>query len=319
MVPDLKQIKFVYMGTPDFAQVILKHLHQSGANIVAVFAQPDRPSGRGQQLTCPPVALWAKANGLSVFQPENLKNDFTVNHIAALNPDFIVAAAYGNLLPERILRTPKQESLNVHASLLPHYRGAAPINYALLNGDAQTGVSIMRMVKQLDAGPVFATRALPLLPEDNAITLTYKLAKLGGELLITTIGDILAGSCKPTEQNDTAASYAPKLTKEMGVIDWTQPAVHIFNRVRAMLPWPIAFTTLRGEPLKIYGCTVTHQQLSASPGTVVSLEKNGWLVATGQGGLLITEVQLMGKKRMSAFDLTNGLRLGKNDQFVLGE
>ena len=316
MSQSLKNMRIIFMGTPDFAKTILETLYSEKINIVGVFAQPDRPAGRGQKLTSPPVALFAKEKNIPIFQPEKIKHASVLEQITELNPDFILVAAYGKILPESILQAPKNESLNVHASLLPKYRGAAPINYSLLSGDKTTGISIMRMVKEMDAGPVFLTRELPITDEDNAITLTDKLAKSGGKALIEVLEMILSKKPEPIEQNHDQATYAPKISREDSEIDWNQPANTIFNKTRALLPWPVATTKLSNQVLKIYKSKVLSSPSKATPGTLIHIGKDGWTVSTKDCDLLVNEVQLQGKKAMSAFDLANGLRLKANETIL---
>lgn len=302
-------LKIIFMGTPEFAKVILERLYESSHHIIAVFAQPDKPAGRGQKLHSPPVAIYAKEKKLRLFQPRKIKDGEVFSSIQELEPDFLVVAAYGKLLPQNILDVAKIESINVHASLLPKYRGAAPINYALLKGEKITGVSIMRMTQELDAGPVFIKKEIPITMMDNAITLTQKLATLGAETLIQALNEITGPGLKPHLQDSTQCSFAPKLDKDMASIDWSQPSQTIFDQIRALLPWPVAHTTLEGKNLKIFSSLPLEIKSSQNPGTVVHIGKAGLTITTATTDLLIKEVQLEGKKKMNAFDLANGLRL----------
>lgn len=296
------------MGTPEIARVILEKLH-SVCDIVAVFAQPDRPAGRGHKLQSPPVALYAKEHHLPLHQPEKLKTPEMMALFQALSPDYIVVAAYGRILPEYILTAAKRECLNVHASLLPKYRGAAPINYSLLNGDTMTGVSIMRVVKELDAGAVFLTKEIAVTPEDDAITLTDKMAHVGADAVVEAIAGIEAGNLNAVEQEHSQMTYAHKLSRELAVIDFSKSARDIVNQVRALVPWPVASATLDQQALKVYGARQLTTKSKGEPGEIVHLSREGWTVVTGDGDLLIHDVQLHGKRRMPAFDLANGLRL----------
>ncbi|MBU0506059.1 MAG: methionyl-tRNA formyltransferase [bacterium] len=317
MTERLTNTHIVFMGTPAFAATILKTLHDSGLCIDAVYAQPDRPKGRGQKMAAPPVAIYAKEHNLPLYQPERVNDETVLKHIEALKPDFLIVAAYGKMLPERLLSIPQKESLNVHASLLPKYRGAAPINYALLHGEEKTGVAIMRVVKQMDAGPVFLSKELTITPEDTSVTLTHKLAYLGSQAIIEAIEAIKNNNLTPTNQEAHLVTFAPKMSRDLSPIDWTKPSLEIFNQIRALLPWPTATTSLNQLPLKIYASKVINIDKQGSPGKMIHIGKNGLTIQTGQGELLITEVQIQGKKRMSAFDLANGLRL-KADSVILG-
>ena len=297
------------MGTPEIAKTILAHLHAQNFPIVAVFAQPDRPKGRGKKMQSPPVAEFAKEHNLPLFQPETTKDDSILSKIEELAPDYIVVAAYGQILPKRLLQAPKKECLNVHASLLPRYRGAAPINYCLLNGDKETGVSIMRVVPKLDAGPVFLADSFPITDDLDAVTLTEKMADVGAKALVKTLLGLEAGELTATEQDELQVTYAHKLSREMSAINWNKPARDIFNQVRALVPWPVAVTTLENEPLKVHKASVLDESPKGTPGQVVHVAKQGWTVVCGEGALLLQELQVQGKKRMSAFDVANGMRL----------
>ena len=301
--------RILVMGTPEIAKTILAHLHAQDFPIVAVFAQPDRPKGRGKKMQSPPVAEFAKEHNLPLFQPETTKDDSILQKIEELAPDYIVVAAYGQILPKRLLAAPKKECLNVHASLLPKYRGAAPINYCLLNGDDQTGVSIMRVVPKLDAGPVFLAESFAITDDMDAVTLTNKMAEVGAQALVKTLLGLEAGELTAVEQDESQVTYAHKLSREMSAIDWNKSARDIFNQVRALVPWPVAFATLEGEPLKVHKASVLNESPKGNPGEVVHISQKGWTVVCAEGALLLQDVQVQGKKRMSAFDVANGMRL----------
>lgn len=298
------------MGTPEFARVILEALFRTKTyDIVGVVAQPDKPVGRGGKLTTPPVAEFAKAQGLHVLQPQKIRDPQVLTEIQNLAADFIIVAAYGKILPASLLTLAKIDCVNVHASLLPKYRGAAPIAAAILNGDAETGVAIMRVVEALDAGGVYADAKIAITDDDDTATLTTKLAKLGATLLLDTLPLIRNQNIKATEQDETLATHAPKLTKESSRIDWNTSARAIFNKVRALVPWPVAETTLADQRIQLYKCRVISGSTRSTPGEILHLGQEGWTVATKDGQLLIIEVQVPGKKRMRAFDVANGLRL----------
>lgn len=298
------------MGTPEFARVILEHLIRTDAyEIAGVYAQPDKPSGRGNKLTPPPVALYAKEKNLPLFQPPKIRDETVLSELKSARADFIVVAAYGKILPDAALKAARIECLNVHASLLPKYRGAAPINYAILNDEKETGVAIMRMVVELDAGPVFTERPVTITDEDDAITITMKLASLGAAAVDETMRKIGSEGLAPKEQDHLISTYAPKLGKELSPIDWTRNARAIFNQVRALLPWPVTETTFEGERIKVFASRALPEPARAAPGTVVHVGKEGWTVAAKDHNILLTEVQVPGKKRMRAFDAANGLHL----------
>lgn len=303
------------MGTPEFARVILERLHSEEYPILGVFAQPDKPVGRGRKMQSPPVAQFAKDHSLPLFQPTSVKGDDVLEQIEALQPDFIVVAAYGKLLPERLLQAAKIDCINVHASLLPKYRGAAPINYCLLDGEDKTGVAIMSMVPALDAGPVYSDKEILIADEDDAVTLTQKLSVLGAEALIEALPKIATGELTSQPQDENKVTFARKLSKEMSDIDWQKSAREIFNQVRALKPWPIAQTHVHGARVRVFDTQALETTSDGKPGEIVHISKLGLTIATGKGDLMIAEAQVDGKKRMPASDVANGLRLKVGDQF----
>lgn len=297
------------MGTPEFAKTILQSLNEQSFPILAVFAQPDKPAGRGKKLQSSPVALYAKEQNLPLYQPHKIRDPEALRVLEDLKADFIVVAAYGKILPDRVLKAAKVDCINVHASLLPKYRGAAPINYCLLEGESETGVAIMRVVQELDAGAVYLAKSLPITDQDDAISLTQKLAVLGAEALVESLEAIVNQGLKAQEQDHQASTYAPKLNKELSDVDWAKSSQDIFNQVRGLVPWPVAQTHLEGKRLRLFKSQVLTGSSDAAPGTITHMGSSGWTVSTGSSDLLIQEVQLEGKKRMNAFDLSNGLRL----------
>lgn len=313
----VSQSKIVFMGTPDFACTILRGLFEAGHDILAVFAQPDQPAGRGKKLVSPPVAVFSKKKGFKLFQPKKICDPVVTQTLRDWEPDFLVVAAYGKILPVDILKTPKKYAINVHASLLPKYRGAAPIPYALLQGEKETGVSIMQIAKDLDAGPVFLAKKIVIENSDNTVTLTQKLAELGAQALLEAIEQIMTGDLIPIEQNHAQATYAKKLTKDLASIDWTKTAEKIFNQVCALNPWPVAETVFQDQRVRIFEAGMGAPLQKGLPGEILHINPQGFTVATGQGSLLVKEVQVPGKKRGPAFDIANGLRLKVGD--VLGE
>lgn len=296
------------MGSPEFAAEILRQLHSAGYPICAVYAQPDKPAGRGQKLLPPPVAQLAKELALPLEQPGTLKDEETVQKLRAYQPDFIVVAAYGRILPSGVLTAARCDILNVHASLLPKYRGASPVHQALLEGDDHTGVSIMRVQKELDAGPVFAKARLAIESQDTSATLMHKLSVLGAQTLLEVLPQVASG-LQPVEQDHAQATFTHKITKELAVIDWQQPANRILGKIRALIPWPVAQTQIAGKILKIHAAEALSERSGKSAGTVVHLGKKGWTVATGTDDILILEVQLEGKNRVAAAAAANGLRI----------
>jgi methionyl-tRNA formyltransferase len=303
-------LRIVFMGTAELACASLKALLDSlHFEIPGVVTQPDRPKGRGLKLQPPPVKKIAAGAGVPVWQPGRASHPDFLAQLAALRPDLLVVAAYGQILPQSLLDLPRFGGVNVHASLLPKYRGAAPIQWAILNDEAETGVTIMKMAAGLDTGDILSRRSIPIFPEDNSATLHERLAVLGAELLVPTILEYTSGGITPQPQVESAASYARKITKEDGRLDWTQPARTLWNRVRAFTPWPGAFTNLSENSarrlLKIFRATI-EDNLSGPPGEILQADKTGLVVACGQGSLRIHELQLEGGRKMTVAELLAG-------------
>lgn len=297
------------MGTPEFARASLEALYLSGYPIVGVFTQPDKPAGRGKHLASPPCALFAKEKNLHLFQPSSIKNEEIVQAVEKLKPQFIVVVAYGKLLPQKILELAQIDCINVHASLLPLYRGAAPINCALINGEKETGVSIMRVIQKMDAGGVYAQEKIVIDQTDTTQTLTRKLSQLGASLLIKTIPLIQDQQIKPTPQDETKVSLAPPLKKEDGKILWDQKALILHNRIRGLNPWPTAYTFIDNKMLKIYDSEPLTENLKRKPGTVYLVSPKGIHVTCHDSSLLLKEVQLEGRNKMAASEFARGFRL----------
>jgi len=308
------------MGTADLACASLRALcREKSLQVIAVVSQPDKPKGRDMKLQPTPVKELALAEGLAVLQPRRARDEDFIAQLRSLQPDLIVVAAYGQILPQSLLDIPRLGCLNVHTSLLPRYRGAAPIQWAILDGDAETGVTIMKMDAGLDTGPMVSTTRTAILAEDNAQTLHDRLAQLGGELLIKTIPDYAAGKLVPTPQPAEGATYARKISKEDGLIDWSQPARVLWNRVRGFTPWPGAYTHLKSDGatrlLKIWLAEVEPTR-SGAPGEILHADKNGVVIACGEQALRVTQLQREGGRRMSAQEflaghlLAVGTRLG---------
>jgi methionyl-tRNA formyltransferase len=308
------RLNSVFMGTPAFAVPVLRRL-AAISEVRLVVTQPDRPVGRGRKLTPPPVKLAAAELGLPVEQPAVVKGRRFAARIADHAPDVVVTAAFGRILGPALLETPRFGCLNVHASLLPAYRGAAPINHAILAGERQTGVSIMRMAEGLDTGPIHRATALPIDPDETAGELTERLAELGAETLAQVLGEL--GEREPVPQDEARASWAPMLAKADGEIDWRRPARSLHDQVRGLNPWPGAFSFLDGEPLKVHRSALLETAAGAAePGTVTAHSAVGLDVACGDGVLRLLELQLPGKKRLDARSFHAGTRLAEG--VVLG-
>lgn len=293
-------MRILFMGTPDFAVASLRRLVADGHEICGVFTQPDRPKNRGHKLAFSPVKEYAISRDLPVFQPERMRDGSALELVRRLQPELIVVAAYGRILPEEILEYPRFGSINVHSSILPKYRGAAPVNWAILNGDAATGVSIMYMAKELDAGDVILCRETAIDPEEDAQALTQRLAELGAAALSEAVERLAAGTAQRTPQDHSAYTYAPMLTRELSEIDWSHSAKQIHDQVRGLIPWPCAKTTLQGGTVKVYR-TASGRETAAAPGTILAAGKSGIEIACGDGrSLLITELQPEGGRRMPA-------------------
>lgn len=300
--------KIVFMGTPDFAVPTLTALIKSDYHLVGVVTQPDRPQGRGKKLAPPPVKVVAEAAGVTVLQPQTLKAEEALADLAGLEPDLIVVAAFGQILRENVLALPPQGCLNVHASLLPRWRGAAPVAAAIRSGDTETGITIMQLDAGLDTGPMLARRVLPIRPDHNRATLTAELAELGADLLLETLPGWLAGQIEPQSQDDSQATLAPRLKKEEGVIDWNRPAVEIERQVRAFYPWPGSFTQGPRGPFQVYTVELAPEvpiPAGSANGTVFK-HRRGIYVSTGQGVLRLITVQPAGKRDMTAEAMLNG-------------
>jgi methionyl-tRNA formyltransferase len=297
----------------------LRRLLDSPHRVAGVVTQPDRPRGRGQKVTHSPVKALALERGLPVFQPDRLKPPDVADTLRAWQPDLGVVAAYGRIIPEQLLTIPRLGMINVHASLLPRYRGAAPVHRAVINGDRETGVTIMRVVKELDAGGMFATVTRPIGPDDTSDAVEADLAIMGAELLVTIVDQLAAGTAHAEPQDEAKATYAPRLTKEEGVIDWTQSALQLHNRVRGLYPWPHAYTFLKGARLILLRSAVQPREEhapAASPGTILAVSAEAIHVATGDGALAIIEVQPEGRRAMRVHDFLLGHRLASGETFL---
>jgi methionyl-tRNA formyltransferase len=308
------------MGTPEFAVPSLAQLLSGGHDVAAVFTQPDKPAGRGRHLHEPPVKAFALEHRIPIHQPAKIKSNDEVRAIfEGISPDACVVVAYGKILPAWMLAIPRLGCINVHASLLPKYRGAAPINWVLANGERETGVTIMQMDVGMDTGPMLAQRSIRIGGDATAPQLSGRLAQLGAELLSETLSRVEHGEIAPLTQDDSEATYAPMLKREDGLIDWRMRAREIANRVRAFQPWPGSYTNFRRGRLTIWRAheASPHQDTdsSAEPGTILNIDESGiTVVCSGSSALLIEEVQVEGKRRVSAREFANGARLKPGDR-----
>lgn len=306
---DNKSLRVIFMGTPDFALPTLDALKAAGHEIVLVVTQPDRPKGRSGEPAPSPVKKWAVENGIDVFQPEKIREESAVNYIQSIDADVAVVAAFGQILPKSILDHPRLGCINVHASLLPKYRGAAPIQWAILNGDEITGVTIMQMGVGLDDGDILRQKQISIADEDTGGSLFDKLADLGGDLLVSTLSDLDAGRITPVVQNEDEATKVGMIHKDLGHLDFSRPADELWHYVRGLYPWPGAFAYFDDKAMiKIHSAFADPAAApeGAKPGEILKDSKDEIRVATGSGVLCIKEVQAAGKKRMSASDYLRG-------------
>lgn len=305
-------LRIIFMGTPEFAVPSLRALIEHGEKVVAVVTQPDRPKGRGRVLTPPPVKLIAQDAGIDVLQPSKIKTEDFLNTLRSYEADVILVAAYGRILPPTILSLPRLGCINVHGSILPKYRGAAPIQTAILRGEKEAGVTIMQMDAGLDTGDMLLTGSLPVHDQDTSVSMIPKLAELGATLLLQVLKSAAKRALAPQKQDDSLASLAPPLTKEDAPINWQHPAAAISCQIRALEPWPLAHTSYEGKMLKPFCPLVLQEPCSERPGTILRADKQGLLIACGDGQLLVREIQFEGKKRMpvQAFLLGHPLHTG---------
>lgn len=299
-------LRIVFAGTPEFAASSLAALIEHNYNVVGVYTQPDRPSGRGQKLTLSPVKQLALEHQLPVFQPLNFKSEEAVLKLERLNADLMIVAAYGLLLPQSVLDLPTLGCLNVHASLLPRWRGAAPIHRALLAGDCETGITIMQMALGLDTGDMLYKKTTPILPNDTAGSLHDRLASLGADALIECLPLLEKGQLVAEAQNNDDSNYAAKLLKEEGRLDWSQSADSLARQVRGLNPWPVAYCLVNDKPLRIWNAESIVETVESSPGTLIRIEKDALIIATGNGSLKLLNIQLPGKRARPASALLNG-------------
>lgn len=303
-----QDIRTVFMGTPEFALPTLEGLIAAGVDLCGVYTQPDRAKGRGKKLAPPPVKVLAERHGMPVYQPLKLRDPAVVEQLKELAPDLIVVVAYGQILPKSVLEIPRYGCINVHASLLPRYRGAAPINKAVMDGEQETGVTTMYMDVGLDTGDMLVKRITPIGFEETAGDLHDRLALLGREAMEETLCLLCEGTLKGEPQDDEQSTYAPMLKKEDGLIDWQKSALEIHNQIRGLDPWPGAFTSLEGKTLKLFQ-TLPEKGAVGEPGTVLSADDKGIRIVCGEGVLLVRALQLAGKKRLPSSDFLRGAPL----------
>ena len=310
-------MRIVFAGTPKFAAQHLQALLDAGREIVAVYTQPDRPAGRGQKLAPSPVKQLALQHGIAVYQPQTLRDPAAQTELAALTPDLMVVVAYGLILPQVVLDTPRLGCINSHASLLPRWRGAAPIQRAIEAGDASSGVTVMQMEAGLDTGPMLLKVTTTITAEDTGGSLHDRLATLGSQAVVEAVTKLAAGELRGEVQDDSLATYAHKLNKDEARLDWSRPAVELERLVRAFNPWPICHSTLNGEALKVHAAQLGEGQ--GAPGSVLAADKSGLTVACGEGALRLTRLQLPGGKPLSFADLYNSRREQFAPGLVLGQ
>ncbi|MFC4320232.1 methionyl-tRNA formyltransferase [Litchfieldia salsa] len=309
--------RIVFMGTPDFSVPVLRQLIEDGYHIVGVVTQPDRPVGRKRVLTPPPVKVEALKHNIPVLQPEKIKEESELTKVLELKPDLIVTAAFGQILPQEILEAPKYGCINVHASLLPELRGGAPIHYAIIEGKEKTGVTIMYMVKKLDAGDILTQVEVPILEDDHVGSLHDKLSAAGSKLLSETIPLLLDDKIIPIKQDDSKATFASNIKREQEKIDWSRKGNDIYNHIRGLHPWPVAYTTFQGEVVKLWWAEKipTNRSSNAEAGVITEIEDRGIIISTGDATYIrIKELQPAGKKRMTAEQFLRGSTIKVGDK-----
>ena len=309
-------LRVVFLGTPEFALPTLDAILLSRHTVVGVVTQPDRPRGRGQRMTDAPVKMRARDTGLPLLQPGTVNDPGFLSALTGLRPDIGVVAAYGKILSEAVLAVPPAGMINVHASLLPRYRGAAPVHRAIMAAESETGVTIMRVVKALDAGPMLAAARRPIGRNDTSLDVERDLAAIGASLLVATLDRLARGAVAETPQEESAASYARRLTKDDGLVDWSRPAGGVHDQIRGLHPWPHAHSYLQGRRLILLRSVTAEATAGAPPGTILAARGNDLHVATGAGIVELTEVQAEGKRPMNVREFLSGHRLTAGDRFT---
>lgn len=314
-----KTFRIIFMGTPDFSVPALQGLIDGPDEVVALVSQPDRPKGRGKKVAPTPTKIVAEAAGIPVLQPTRIRTEEFADTLRSFSPDLIVVAAYGRILPASILELPPLGCINIHGSLLPRHRGAAPIQWAVLSGDREAGVTIMQMDEGMDTGAMLLPASIPVTEDETAGGLFKKLSVLGGKALADALDLLRQNKLPPIEQDHSLATEAPPLKKEEGLIDWTRPASELHCFIRGMDPWPTAYSFLNGKRFRFFSPRISDQKNSLPPGSIVSADKNGLLVTAGEGTLLIQELQPEGKKRMSVEAYLCGQKLSSGQQFSMDQ
>ncbi len=314
----MNPLNIVFAGTPAFTLPCLDALASSKHHLQAVYTQPDRPAGRGRAVHASAVKIWAEAHQVPVYQPLNFKDPQAIADLAALSPDILVVIAYGLILPQAVLDLPRLGCINVHASLLPRWRGASPIQQAILHGDQQTGVTIMQMDAGMDTGAMLTQVGCPIHADDTAERLHDRLSELSATPLLTTLDLLAAGQALATQQGGAFVTYAPKIKKEDAQIDWHKPAIKIDQQIRAFNPWPITWTQVGDEVLRIHQARIIAQPSTQAPGTILVIDKHGMLVATGEHALLVERLQFSGGKVISVADWLNAGRSQLHVNLILG-
>lgn len=310
--------RIVFMGTPDFSVPVLKRLVAEGYEVVGVVTQPDRPKGRKKTLTPPPVKVEAEKQNIPVLQPEKIRDKKELEQVLALKPDLVVTAAFGQILPNELLEAPQFGCINVHASLLPELRGGAPIHYSILQGKKKTGITIMYMAEKLDAGDILTQAEVTIEERDHVGTLHDKLSAAGADLLAETLPALLEGKLTPRKQDNEKATFASNIKREQEKIDWTKSGQEIYDHIRGLHPWPVAYTHMNGQAVKIWWGEKMPNKNAAAPGTVIGIDSDGIVVATGDStAIKITELQPSGKKKMSGEDFLRGTQMQAGEK--LGE
>ncbi len=312
----MQKPKIVFMGTPEFAIPSLRAIIEAGHKLLCVVTQPDRPKGRGRKLTPPPVKEVALAHNILVLQPEDAKESSFLEELKKLSPELIVVVAYGQILPKELLEIPSFGAINVHPSLLPKYRGAAPIQWAIMNDEQVTGVSIIKMNEKMDAGPILLQKEVPIFPDETAGQLHDRLAEIGAKLLIDAIEGIINGSLKEMPQDESKATYAPKIDRSLCKIDWSFSAKKISAKIRALDPYPGAVSKIKDKELKLFSAYLLDECYKGSPGTVHSIEKEGVVVEASDGLVMIREFQMPGRRRLKADEFLRGFPLSLGDRFI---
>lgn len=299
--------RIIFMGTPDFSVPVLQRVLADGYDVIAVVTQPDRPVGRKKVLTAPPVKVEAIKHNIPVYQPEKIREREELDKILALKPDLIITAAFGQILPKELLDAPKLGCINVHASLLPELRGGAPIHYSILEGKKKTGITIMYMAEKLDAGDILTQVEVPIEEKDNVGTLHDKLSVAGSDLLSQTLPKLIHGELIGIPQDHSKATFASNIKREQEKIDWSQSGEQIYNKIRGLNPWPVAYTTLQNNVLKVWKAEKVESMVQANPGEIIRLDEDGFVVKTGDHiAIKVTEMQPSGKKKMTSFDYLRG-------------